>query len=253
MATVRPKAALTQAQTLTKAIPPAVIDAKAQGPSWTAGGVLEFPETNLALPLAPAITNSGTVTVGLPHHSKGTCHSTEVVWADLKTKGNFVKAIRALKLHILKNSANVSSEFLGPGSKVMTMVFRLRKFPSDLKALPIPLPLPLALPAEGIFVRTVSGKKILSVSFGKGNMDVEALASNAMAVTRAIRKSKSLDTSLVREVLVDADRLTLPVWSKELWEKGDRARLTKSRRHIPKGKNSMGPPVGAPLKKFKAV
>lgn len=212
-----------------------------------------FRETNLALPSALALANSATVTVGLPHHSKGTFHSTEVVCSDLKTKGNIAKAIRALKLHILKKTASISSEFLGAGSKVITMVFRLRKFPPDMKALPMPLPHPLALPAEGIFIRTASGKKILAVSFGKGDMDVEALALNAMAATRAVHKSKSLDASLVREVLLDADRLTLPVWSKELWEKGNRARPTKSRRHIPKGKNSMGPPVGPPLKKAKVV
>merc|ERR1712182_183104 len=140
------------------------------------------------------------------------------IWSDAKTKANITKALRALKLHILKKASVTTSEFLGAGSKVLTIVFALRKFPSSLKALPIRVPHALAHPVEGLFVRTAAGKKVLSVQLGYGDMDVEALAKNASSVTHAVVGARGFDASLVRDVTVEADRLSLPVWSKALWD-----------------------------------
>lgn len=233
------------------AVPSVAIDAaQAQLPSQTEGGEIAG---CLAPPLALALMDGGLITCSLSKNSRGTLYSMGDVWSDAKTKGNIMKAVRALKLHVLKKTANITSEFLGAGSKTITMVFVLKKFPSNMKALPTPLPHPLSYPAEGLLVRTATGKKILSVTVGKGDMDVEALAKNAMAVTKAVCKSKFLDANLVREVVVDVDRLALPVWSRELWAKGKHGRAAKSFPSTAKRKGSMGPPVGLPSKKAKLI
>jgi len=229
---------------LTFAAPLAVLDAaQAQPPPQPEGGdFVGFQEATLALPWTLALTDSG---ITSPFRGD--------VWSDPKTKGNIIKAIRALKLHVLKTTSNVTSEFLGAGSKTMTLVFVLRKLPSNRKALAVPLPHPLAYPTEGLLVRTATGKKILSVPFGKGDMEVDVLAKNAMAVTRAVCKSKLLDTTLVREATVEVDRLALPFWNRELWNKGRHGRLSKSSGQAAKRKASMGPPVGPPVNKAKLI
>lgn len=231
------------ASVIAAAAPLAVRDAaQAQAPPQRQGCTFAgFHQANLAPPLAPDLVDGGI------SHFRGE------VWSDPKTKGNIIKAIRALKLHVLKTTSNVTSEFLGAGSKTITLVFLLKKLPSNRKALLVPLPHPLAYPTEGLFVRTATGKKILSVAFGNGDMEVDVLAKNAMAVTMAVRKSKVLDTSLVREATVEVDRLVLPFWNRELWNKGKHGRLAKSSRHAAKKKASMGPPVGPSVKKAKLI
>jgi len=164
----------------------------------------------------------------------------EELWSDASTKGNIAKTIRALRLYVLKQTASTTSKFLGVGSKTMSMVFTLKKFPSSLKALPIPLPYTLPQPAEGLFVKTAKGKKVLSVQFGRGDMEEDALMKNAMAVTSAVRKS--LDTKLVREIAADVDRLALPVWNRKQWDRGKRKAAVKSPRRNDAKKGSMAPP-----------
>lgn len=173
----------------------------------------------------------------------------EEVWTDAKTNGNIVKTLRALRLYILKQSANSTSRFLGPGSKTMSMVFTLRKFPSRMKALNVPLPHALAGLSEGLFIKTAKRKKVLSVQFGRGDMDEDALIMNATAVANTVLQN--LDTHLVSDITVDVDRLALPVWSRNLWERGKQKRSVRSvmRSHAKRG--SMAPPVGPPLKKVR--
>merc|ERR1712216_255914 len=66
--------------------------------------------------------------------------SEEEVWTDSKTKASIMKTIRALRLHILKQSAGNTTSFMGVGSKRVSMVFTLKKFPPKMYALQIPLP-----------------------------------------------------------------------------------------------------------------
>lgn len=205
---------------------------------------------NLAPPLSLALTDLG-INGNSAGDNNGTFDPMGKAWSDAKTKGNTMKAIRALKLHVLKSSANITNEFFGIGSKTMTMVFNLKKLPSGMKALPIPLPHPLAHPTEGLFLRTAGGKRALSVLFGRGDMEVDALVQNAMAVTRTV--CKGLDTSLVRDVAVDADRLALPVWNRRLWDRGKHSRSTKSSTRTTTRKGSMEPPRGPPLKKVRTI
>lgn len=166
----------------------------------------------------------------------------EDIWSDSRTRGSIAKTTRALKLHVLKQSAYSTCMFLGAGSKTMSMVFLLKKFPSSLKAMQISLPFPLAQSTEGLFVKTSTGKRVLSVQFGRGDMDEDALVKNAMATTRAVRKT--LDTHLVREIIVDADRLKLPVWNRKLWDGRKQAISRKRARAAP-----MAPPAGFPSKR----
>merc|ERR1711972_1139050 len=140
------------------------------------------------------------------------------VWADSRTRGNIDKAIRALKLHTLKQSANSTCRFLGAGSKTMSMVFALKKSPSSLRALHIPLPYPLAQACEGLFVKTAKGKRVLSVQFGRGDMGEDVLAKNAVAVASVV--GMSLDPRLVQEIMIEVDRLALPVWNRTLFDRG---------------------------------
>merc|ERR1712023_552548 len=140
----------------------------------------------------------------------------------------------------------------GAGSKIMSVVFLLRRFPSNLKALQIPLPTSLTHTSrsEGIFVKTAKGKKVLSVQFGSGDMGEAALVRNAIAVLRFVHEC--LDANLVRDITVDVDRLSLPVWNRKLWDRGKRKASTKSL-HVSWSGHSkngaMGPPIGLPLKR----
>lgn len=174
-------------------------------------------------------------------------NSKEGVWADAKTKGNIVKTIRALRLYILKQSANTTTKFLGPGSKAMSMVFTLKKFPSSLKALNVQLPHALPGLCEGLFLKTAKGKRVLSVQFGRGDMEEGALTTNATAVANTVRKS--LDARLVSEITVDVDRLALPVWNRKLWDRGKQKLSVRSPRHSHPKRGSMAPPMGPPMKK----
>lgn len=205
-----------------------------------------FQEVTGPAPLALVPQTVG-VTWGL---QCGRCTKGEL-WADVKTKGNTMKAVRALKLHVLKKTAVTASEFLGAGSKTLTMVLALKKLPSNMKALPMSLPHALGHPVEGLFLRTATGKKVLSVQFGRGDMEVEALAKNASAVTRSVVRAKGFDTSLVRDVTVEVDRLSLPIWNHALWDKGKHGRSAKSSSLNTKRKGSMAPPLCLPVKKAK--
>lgn len=167
---------------------------------------------------------------------------------DARTKSNVAKTTRVLKMHILKQSANTTSRFLGLATKSMTMVFTLRKFPSSLKALQISLPHPLAFTTEGLFIKTAKGKRILSVQFGRGDMEEDALTRNGVAVIIAVRKN--LDANLVREITVDVDRLALPVYNRKL---SDRGRQKLSARPDGGKRGSMAPPVMPPLKRVRIL
>lgn len=164
---------------------------------------------------------------------------------DARTKNNIAKTTRALRLHILKQSANATSRLLDVAMKSMSMVFTLRKFPSSLKALKISLPHPFAHVTEGLFIKTAKGKRILSVQFGKGDMEEDAIRRNAVAVIAAV--CEGLDSDLVREITVDVDRLMLPVYNRKL---SDRGRQKPSTRGDAK-RVSMAPPAGPPLKRVR--
>lgn len=198
----------------------------------------------LGLPL-----RDGTITQCFMGNSGLNFNTKEDVWADAKMKGNVVKTIRALRLYILKQSANTTSRFLGPGSKTISMVFTLKKFPSSLKALNIPLPHALPGLCEGLFMKTAKGKRVLSVQFGRGDMEEGGLTMNAMAVANTVQES--LDTHLVREITVDVDRLALPVWNRKLWDRGRQKLSARSVRHRDTKRGAMLPPVGPPLKRVR--
>lgn len=208
-------------------------------------GVVQMTFSTLDLALTDCVVGDGLACRG---NSKGTAS----VWSDAKTRGNIMKTTRALKTHILKQCANTTSKLLGVGSQTLSMVFALKKFPSNLNALQIGLPHSLGHPAEGLFVKTARGQKILSVQFARGDMQEDALMKNAVAVTSTVRKS--LDARLVREMLVVVDRLALPVWNRKLWDRGKK-KLSAPSWHIAKSlhnateRGSMGPPSGPPLKK----
>jgi len=174
------------------------------------------------------------------------------LWEDASTRKNVVKAARVLKLHVLKQNARVASRFVGLSSTSMSMVFVLRKFPADLRALQITLPHSLGHPSEALFLRTSKGKKVLSADFGRGDMEVELLVKNAMAVVTSVRKF--LDVHLVSEISLDADRLALPVWSRKLFDRGKRIlpRKIAAPRQLHGKRTSMGPPALPPVKKFRA-
>lgn len=184
-----------------------------------------------------------------PLAQASTCTSTADVWADIQTTGNIVKTTRALKLHLLKLSANSSScMFFGPGLRTMSTVFSLKKFPTCRKALQIPhLPQPLVQPVEGLFLKTSSGKRILSVPFGHGDMEEAALVQNAVCITTAVRKG--LDVHLVHDVSVVVDKLELPIWNRKLWDNPRSKSSAKSSVKESARNASMEPPVGGPRKK----
>jgi hypothetical protein len=128
------------------------------------------------------------------------------------------------------------------------MVFALKKFPSHKKALRILLPHPLLASntADGLFFKTAQGKKVLAVQFGRGDMDEATLVENAWALIDAV--SKDLDTRLVSEVTVEAERLNLPLW----WDKGKK-RSIPSWSHRNSKRGLMAPPQQPPLKKAKTM
>lgn len=172
------------------------------------------------------------------------------LWSDANTMHNIGRNTKALKLHILKQSSNTRRPFLGFGTKPITMAFVLKKFPSSLKALPLRLPHSIAPLSEALFLKTAKGKKVLSVQLGRGDMEVDALLKNAVAMTRAVRKK--LDTNLVREVVVEADRLTLPFWNRRLFDKGKhKVSMKSSKGRTDLEKKPMAPPVGPPLKRVR--
>jgi len=211
-------------------------------------GQMTFLEMERYAPMDLALTDGG---VGDGLVCRGNSKGTPNVWSDANTRGNILKTTRALKTHILKQCAN-TTQLLGVGSKTLSMVFTLKKFPSSLKAVQIELPHALGHPAEGLFLKTARGQKILSVQFARGDMHEDALLQNAVVVANAVRTS--VDVRLVREMLVSVDRLALPVWNRKLWDRV-RKKLPALPRHLAKSlhtateRGSMGPPVGPPLKK----
>lgn len=173
------------------------------------------------------------------------------VWANARTKGHVTRAIRALKLHALKQSANTSSRFFGVSSKSTLMVFTLKKFPSSLKAFQIILPNAIGVPCEGFFLKTVKGKKVLSVNFGNADLCEDALVHNAMALANTVRTV--LDIGLVREITVAVDKLVLPVWNRKLWEHGKHRLSARPSGRRDTKKQSMPPPMGYPSKSLRIV
>lgn len=170
----------------------------------------------------------------------------EDVWADAKTRSNVVKTVRALKLHMLKKKANTTGRFLSASVNSMSLVFTLKKFPSNKKALQIPLPHGSALPCEGLFVKTAKGKKVFFIQFGRGDMGEETLAKNAISVCSAVRET--LDARLVREITVEVDGLALPVWNRKVWERGKQKLSARPPRRSDTKKSSMDPPASPPPK-----
>jgi len=204
-------------------------------PSFLARSATDGPTTT------SPVTNSCEFRIGGP------------LWSDTTTKGSIIKSLRVLKLHVLKQIANTTSNKLfGNGQKPITMVFLLKKFPPNVKALRVQLPHSLAQQTEGLFLKTATGKKVLSVQFGRGDMEVDALVTNAFAVTSALRKS--LDTHLVREMTVEVDRLALPIWNQRISERGkQKVSMKSSRGHKVSKMSSMAPPIGPPLKRVRTI
>lgn len=213
----------------------------AQPPVRLAGGVIATADCSISLPghalLEIAATNNNT-----PIYE-------EKAFTNARTQANFVKTIRALKLCILKQTANATISFLGPGSKTMSIIFVLKKFPSSVKALQILLPFSLGRPCEGIFVKTAKGKKVLSVTFGKGDMSEDMLIKNATAVAAAVHKS--LGVRPVEEVVVAADKLELPVFNKKLFHVGKKKKSSTLSYRSAVKRGCMAPPFDIPVKKVK--
>merc|ERR1711957_98418 len=134
-----------------------------------------------------------------------------------KTTGQIVKAVRALRLHVKKRGAFATNQLFGVSLRPFTMAFLLNRFPKDKTALKLTLPHPVPHACEGLFLKTTKGKKVLTVQFGGGDLETDALVKNASVVLCIVRKS--LDLSLLHEVTVDADGLALPVWNRKLWDK----------------------------------
>lgn len=205
-----------------------------------------FPLLESTAPLDAPVTGS-TASGSLVGYRSSLFMPTIDIWSDTKTKDNVTKATRVLKMHVLKQSANTTCAFFGAACKTLSMVFTLKKLPRNLKALQIPLPHALAQTTDGLFLKTAKGKKVLSIQFGRGDMEMDVLTKNAMAVLRTVRKS--LDIHLVRDITVDVDRLSLPVWNWKLWDRRKHARISKSLGHNDEKRGSMGPPIGLPLKR----
>lgn len=212
-------------------------------------GVQEVAAANLPLPRGHLV--GGVVIRGPMGYDTIMHKATDGVFADSKTKSNIVKAIRALKLYILKQSANTTSAFLGAGMKTVSMVFILKRFPSSLQALRISLPHNLGHPCEGLFVKTAQGKRVLSVQFGRGDMGEETLTQNAVSVANAV--SEKLDTRLVREIKVAVDRLELPVFSKKLCDRGRHQLFKQPPRRRDAKRTSMAPPAAPPPKRPRII
>lgn len=166
-------------------------------------------------------------------------------WSKPSTKKQIANNVRVLKHVILKTTAN-AGPFLGASSRTLSMVFALKKLPSHKKALRISLPHPLLAShtVDGLFFKTAQGKKVLAVSFGRGDMDEATLVENAWALTDAV--SKLLEIRLVSEVTVEAEKLKLPLW----WDKGKKKSIP-SWSHCNSKRGSMAPPQQPPLKKAK--
>merc|ERR1719313_2978138 len=112
-------------------------------------------------------------------------------WLEPKTKKNVTKGVRALRLHALKTTAMMSNELFGLASKMLVMVFSLKKFPVSKRA--FSLQRPHGRSQEAMFLKTSTGKKILSVPLGTGKMNVNDLVDNATAILDEV--SKTLDCS----------------------------------------------------------
>lgn len=174
------------------------------------------------------------------------------VWSESATKKQIAKAIRVTKHVALKQNATANPLF-GIGSKSLALVFNLKKYPSKQKALQIPLPHPVIVGHStevGLFLKTAKGKKVLSVHFGRCDMEEDALLKNAVAVTNAVRMR--LDNRLVHEITVEMERLALPVWNHKTSARGRRRASAKACLNVD-SKDSKGdcmpPPVRPPLKR----
>lgn len=217
--------------------------------AMTGGVGCVFPAVGRCAPLGLSATESGTIGKS-PGNKSNISYPMGHIWSDARTQGNVMKTTRVLKVYVLKQTSSATMRLLGAGSKIMSMVFTLRRFPSNLKALQVPLPASPTHMAEGLFVKTAKGKKVLSVQFGSGDMEEDALVKNAAAVLSCVHGS--LDARLVRDITVNVDKLSLPVWSRKLWDRGKQKvsawSLHASRRNDSK-RGAMDPPIGLPLKR----
>lgn len=183
-------------------------------------------------------------------NKRSPCEAQVHTWSTAQTNRTIVKTVRATRLYIMKQTANSSTLFLGPGSKVVSIVFVLRKFPSKVKALQIALPTGTLPIAEGLFIKSSTGKRTLSVLFGHGNMNEATLVANVQAIMKAVREQ--LDVQNVRTIYVGVDRLLLPIWSDKLWVRGKQKRSERQSRMSSKT-SSMPPPSYLPQKRLRTA
>mmetsp|Transcript_110817 Transcript_110817/g.196343 ORF Transcript_110817/g.196343 Transcript_110817/m.196343 type:complete len:260 (+) Transcript_110817:114-893(+) len=171
------------------------------------------------------------------------------VWSNPHIRGNVEKTIGALKLHLLKHAANCSNELFGSRSQIFCMTFVLRKFPSQRKAMQISLAGGAMRSTEGLFLKTSTGKRTLSVQFGSGDSEKATLVADIHAILKAV--SCKLDVKTVMEIYVGVDRLMLPIWSFKLWDRGkkrsEKTSISRAR------KTSMSPPGVLPRKRIKTA
>lgn len=169
------------------------------------------------------------------------------VWSNPQIRGNIAKTVCALELHLLKNAANSTNELFGARSKILCMTFVLRRFPSKRKALQIAIAGGATHSTEGLFLKTSTGKRTLSVQFGSGDSENATLVANVHTILEAVRRK--VDVKSVMEIYLGVDRLMLPIWSFKLWDRGkrrsERALVSNAR------KTSMSPPDALPRKRLK--
>lgn len=183
--------------------------------------------------------------VGTPSASSYS-QAKEKAWLNSQTRGNVVKTIGALRLHILKQTANSAIQCLGAGSKILCVTFVLRKFPEQRNALQVALPDGAMRSTEGLFLKTSTGRRTLSVEFGRGDSKEVALVANVQAILKAV--FKKLDVKLVREIFVGVDRLMLPIWNYQLWDRGKKNKTAWLTQRCFK-RTSMHPPDEVPRKR----
>lgn len=170
---------------------------------------------------------------------------------DASIKKNLSKAIRTLKLVVLRRTVNAIPLF-GAGSKVMSLIFSLNKTPDKAKvnSLQVHLPHPMLdnRPVEAHFLK-IGGRRLLQLNFGWGNMEEDCLNRNAIAIIRAVWTR--LDKRLMREIRVlEMDGLDLPVWDPGGRKKRKSQAFLSSLR-LDAAINPMGPPNKPPAKKVR--
>eukprot|EP00933_Yihiella_yeosuensis_P079769 TRINITY_DN93184_c0_g1_i1.p1 TRINITY_DN93184_c0_g1~~TRINITY_DN93184_c0_g1_i1.p1 ORF type:complete len:281 (+),score=34.86 TRINITY_DN93184_c0_g1_i1:188-1030(+) len=141
-----------------------------------------------------------------------------------------MKAIRALT-HAAKKRTSNQNILFGAGSKILTLIFTLKKLPerSARETIKVALPSPLVpgQSVDGHFMK-VGSTKSLSFPFGLCNMEEEPLLLNAKKVIGKVKEIVDL-RKLVCEIRVkEMDGLSLPIYDSRLEERRLKKAAAKS-------------------------